>query len=56
VNTDARWPSLDEARARVLEIQTKLHRWAMTIGPVESRMRWKPHVRFGTRAEETDRR
>jgi RNA-directed DNA polymerase len=32
VNTDARWPSLDEARARVLEIQTKLHRWA-TDGP-----------------------
>ena len=29
---------------------------AMTIGPVESRMRWKPHVRFGTRAGETDRR
>src|SRR3954462_285933 len=28
VNTGARWPSLDEARARVLEIQTKLHRWA----------------------------
>src|SRR3954452_18146291 len=28
VNTDAPWPSLDEARARVLEIQTKLHRWA----------------------------
>src|SRR3954452_3725069 len=28
VNTDAPWPSLDEARARVLGIQTKLHRWA----------------------------
>ena len=28
----------------------------MTIGPVESRMRWKPHVRFGKRAGETDRR
>src|SRR3954470_9651820 len=24
-------------------------------GPVESRMRWKPHVRFGERAGETDR-
>jgi RNA-directed DNA polymerase len=29
VNTDAPWPSLDEARSRVLEIQTKLHRWAI---------------------------
>jgi RNA-directed DNA polymerase len=28
VNTGASWPSLDEARARVLKIQTKLHRWA----------------------------
>ncbi|MGH2884953.1 MAG: hypothetical protein ACRDPA_20000 [Solirubrobacteraceae bacterium] len=28
MNTDASWPSLDEARARVLGIQTKLHRWA----------------------------
>jgi len=28
VNTDAPWPSLVEARARVLGIQTKLHRWA----------------------------
>jgi len=28
VNTDALWPGLDEARARVLEIQTKLHQWA----------------------------
>jgi RNA-directed DNA polymerase len=28
VNTDAPWPSLDEAQGRVLEIQTKLHRWA----------------------------
>jgi RNA-directed DNA polymerase len=28
VNTDAPWPSLDEARARVLGIQAKLHRWA----------------------------
>jgi RNA-directed DNA polymerase len=27
VNTDASWPSLAEARARVLGIQTKLHRW-----------------------------
>jgi RNA-directed DNA polymerase len=32
VNTDAQWPSLDEARSRVLKIQTKLHRWA-TDGP-----------------------
>jgi RNA-directed DNA polymerase len=28
VNTGAPWPSLAEARIRVLEIQTKLHRWA----------------------------
>jgi RNA-directed DNA polymerase len=28
VNTGAPWPSLAEARVRVLEIQTKLHRWA----------------------------
>src|SRR3954452_23644360 len=28
VNTGAPWPSLDEAETRVLEIQTKLHRWA----------------------------
>jgi RNA-directed DNA polymerase len=28
VNTGAPWPTLDEARARVLGIQAKLHRWA----------------------------
>lgn len=28
MNTDAPWPTLDEAEARVLGIQTKLHRWA----------------------------
>lgn len=28
MNTDAPWPSLDEARSRVLSIQVKLHRWA----------------------------
>ena len=28
MNTGAPWPGLDEARARVLGIQTKLHRWA----------------------------
>ena len=28
VNTDAPWPGLDEAEARVLKIQTKLHQWA----------------------------
>jgi RNA-directed DNA polymerase len=28
VNTDAPWPAAEEAGARVLEIQTKLHRWA----------------------------
>jgi len=27
VNTDAPWPSLEEAEQRVLSIQTKLHRW-----------------------------
>jgi RNA-directed DNA polymerase len=29
VNTDASWPSVVEAEARVLEIQTKLHQWAV---------------------------
>ena len=28
MNTDAPWPTLDEAEARVLGIQAKLHRWA----------------------------
>ena len=28
MNTDAPWPTLDEAEARVLGIQIKLHRWA----------------------------
>ena len=28
MNTDAPWPGLDEARARVLKIQAKLHQWA----------------------------
>ena len=28
MNTDAPWPSLEEAEARVLGIQTKLHQWA----------------------------
>lgn len=28
MNTDAPWPGLDEAKARVLSIQIKLHRWA----------------------------
>jgi RNA-directed DNA polymerase len=28
VNTGAPWPTPSEAKARVLEIQTKLHRWA----------------------------
>lgn len=32
MNTDAPWPGLDEAKARVLSIQTKLHQWA-TDGP-----------------------
>jgi len=29
VNTDAPWPDLYEAEARVLKIQTKLHQWAI---------------------------
>jgi hypothetical protein len=28
VNTCEPWPELETARARVLEIQTKLHQWA----------------------------
>ena len=29
MNTDAPWPDLYEAEARVLRIQTKLHQWAI---------------------------
>ena len=29
MNTDASWPSPDEAWLRVLKIQTKLHQWAI---------------------------
>ena len=29
MNTDAPWPTLIEAEARVLGIQTKLHQWAI---------------------------
>ena len=32
MNTDAPWPTLEGAEARVLGIQTKLHQWA-TISP-----------------------
>ena len=32
MNTGASWPSLPQARTRVLEIQTKLHRWARVDG------------------------
>ena len=28
MNTDAPWPSVEDAEARVLDIQAKLHRWA----------------------------
>ena len=28
MNTDEPWPTAEEAGPRVLEIQTKLHRWA----------------------------
>lgn len=28
MNTDAPWPSVEDAQARVLEIQAKLHRWS----------------------------
>ncbi len=30
MNTDAPWPSFDEARARVHAMQTKLHQWAIS--------------------------
>ncbi|MDQ3932030.1 MAG: group II intron reverse transcriptase/maturase, partial [Actinomycetota bacterium] len=30
MNIGVPWPSLDEARVRVLGIQTKLHQWAMS--------------------------
>ena len=58
MNTDAPWPSLEEAEQRVLGIQTKLHRWTESGHRdelVESRMRGDAHVRFGGRAEETGR-
>ena len=29
MNTEASWPSPDEAWSRVLKIQTKLHQWAL---------------------------
>ncbi len=32
MNTDALWPTLDEAKAKVLGIQTKLHQWATDNG------------------------
>jgi RNA-directed DNA polymerase len=32
VNTDAPWPTLEEAEARVLGIQSKLHQWATDDG------------------------
>jgi hypothetical protein len=44
VNTDAPWPTAEQAEAWVLGIQTKLHQWH---GLVESRMRGDTHVRFG---------
>ena len=28
MNTDACWPTLDEAKATVLGMQTKMHQWA----------------------------
>ncbi|MDA8314722.1 MAG: hypothetical protein M0010_06040 [Actinomycetota bacterium] len=31
MNTDASWPDLFEAEQRVLEIQTKLHQWAVAL-------------------------
>ncbi len=30
MNIDDSWPTLDEAEARVLKIQTKLHQWAIS--------------------------
>ena len=27
LNSDMSWPSVDDARSRVLDIQKKLHRW-----------------------------
>ena len=46
LNSGAPDSDLDEARAWVLHIQTKL--------VMESRMRGNAHVRFGGRSEETD--
>ncbi len=33
MNTDAPWPSLDEATVRVLGFQVKLHQWVSTDSP-----------------------
>ncbi len=60
MNTGAPWPRLIGAKIRVHAMQTKLHQWAINDPHhrherVESRMRGDMHVRFGRRAEETDR-
>ncbi len=66
LNSGKPWPSLTEARERVLGIQRKLHRWSkeeqlqLALGfpsptsLVESRMRGNAHVRFGGRSGETE--
>ena len=39
MNTSVPWPTSEVPSVRVLEIQTKLHRWDIPNRPVESRMR-----------------
>ena len=65
MNTGAPFPSVEVAQGRILHFQRKLHVWASNdaerrfrdlwnlVEPLdvlmESRMRWKSHVRFGGR-------
>jgi hypothetical protein len=53
VNTDELESALMRAELRVLEIQTKLHRWE--TGLVERPLRWEPHGGCGKRLGETGR-
>ncbi len=60
MNTGASWPEPKVAKARVLGIQRKLHKWAQdrpmnpTGMPVESPVRGDVHAGFGGRVGETD--
>jgi len=56
VNTDEPDQVLLDAERRVLEIQTKLHRWVLNPAwLVESPVRCEAHAGFGRRHGETHR-